>query len=78
MKKNENLFIEASDANEGTVVNNRTTFEDWFVHDDFASKNVKIADKSKAYIEELIGKNKNRSWYTKQPLEDKQQPLLNI
>lgn len=54
MKKKQNLFIKATGANEGIIVDDKFTFEDWHVDDEFERNNVKISDDSKAYIDDLI------------------------
>lgn len=47
------LFIEATGANEGIIVNDQITFEDWYIEDKFKSDNIKISDDTKAYIDDL-------------------------
>ena len=48
------MFIKATGANEGIIVDDKFTFEDWHVDDEFERNNVKISDDSKAYIDDLI------------------------
>ena len=48
------LFTETIGATYGMVVNNKTTFVDWFIENEFGSNNVKILGESKAYIVNLI------------------------
>ena len=54
MRRKRNLFGEVSGANEGMIIHDKTTFEYWLVDNKFASKNVKILDKSKTYIGDLL------------------------
>ena len=43
MKKEKiNLFIEASSANEGMIVENKPTFEEWFIDNKLSCENVMI------------------------------------
>ena len=47
------LLIEATGDNEGIIVNDQITFEDWYIEDKFKSDNIKISDDTKAYIDDL-------------------------
>lgn len=47
------LFIEATGANKGIIVNDQITFEDWYIQDKFKSDNIKISDDTKAYIDDF-------------------------
>ena len=47
------LFIEATVANKGIIVNDQITFEDWYIQDKFKSDNIKISDDTKAYIDDF-------------------------
>ena len=47
------LFIEATGTNEGMIVNDQITFEDWYIKDKFKSDNIKISDDTKAYIDDF-------------------------
>ena len=40
--------------NEGMIVDDKITFKDWYVDEEFQSDNVKISDDKKAYIDDLI------------------------
>ena len=55
IKKKETLF-EALGANEGMIANDKPTFEEWFIDDQFAFKNVKVSDDSKVYIDNSLKK----------------------
>ena len=50
------MFIEASGANEVITVDDTPTFEEWFIHNDFANENAKVSDDCKAYIDDLVRK----------------------
>ena len=49
-----NLIIKATVMNEGMIVDDKITFKDWYVDEEFQSDNVKISDDKKAYIDDLI------------------------
>ena len=49
-----NFIIQGTSANEGITIDNKITFEDWYINDEFQSGNVKISDDTKAYIDKLI------------------------
>lgn len=49
-----NLIIKATVMNEGMIVDDKITFKDWYVNEEFQSDNVKISDDKKAYIDDLI------------------------
>ena len=52
-----NLLIEKMDANDGMIVSNKISFENWFVDDEFENnKNIKILDNSKTYFDNFIKK----------------------
>ena len=45
------------DANDGMIVSNKISFENWFVDDEFENnKNIKILDNSKTYFDNFIKK----------------------
>ena len=48
------MFIETTGANEGMIVDDKPTFEDWYFDDDFESDIIKISDKTKAYTDDLV------------------------
>ena len=48
------MFIETTDANEGMIVDDKPTFEDWYFDDNFESDIIKISDKTKAYTDDLV------------------------
>ena len=48
------------DANDGMIVNNKISFEKWFVDDEFENnKNIKILDHSKTYFDNFIKKTED-------------------
>ena len=49
----QNLITEAAGTNKGMIVDNKITFENWYVDIEFQSDNVKISNDSKAYIDNL-------------------------
>ena len=55
-----NLLIEKMDANDGMIVSNKISFENWFVDDEFENnKNIKILDNSKTYFDNFIKKTED-------------------
>lgn len=38
------------------IVNDKPSFEEWFLDDEFAVENVTVLDESKAYINDLLRK----------------------
>ena len=40
-REKRNLFVEATVANEGMIVYDRITFEDWYVNEKFKTDNIK-------------------------------------
>ena len=56
-----NLFIAEAGANEGMIVNDKVTVEDWFVDNEFGDENVVISSSSKTYIDDLTKKKTNRN-----------------
>ena len=51
-----NLFLAEAGANEGMIVNDKVTVEDWFVDNEFGDENVVISSSSKTYIDDLTKK----------------------
>ena len=48
------------DANDGMIVSNKISFENWFVDDEFENnKNIKILDNSKTYFDNFIKKTED-------------------
>ena len=55
-----NLLIEKMDSNDGMIVSNKISFENWFVDDEFENnKNIKILDNSKTYFDNFIKKTED-------------------
>ena len=48
------------DSNDGMIVSNKISFENWFVDDEFENnKNIKILDNSKTYFDNFIKKTED-------------------
>ena len=55
------MLIETIAVNDSMIVNNNISFEDWLGDEEFENNNkIKISDNSKAYIDNLIKKTKDK------------------
>lgn len=45
-----NLILQTPGASNGVIVDNKTTFGEWFIDDECSSKNIKVSDKSKEFL----------------------------
>ena len=49
-EKMTNLILQTPGASNGVIVDNKTTFEEWFIDDECSSENIKVLDKSKEFL----------------------------
>ena len=52
-----NLFISKTGANEGMIVNDKVTVENWLVDNEFGDENVVISSGTRTYINDSTKKN---------------------
>ena len=55
-RKLQTEFYKTAGSSNGVIVNNKLSFEEWFIDDEFPSKNVTVLEESKAFIHDLINK----------------------
>lgn len=55
-RKLQTEFYKTAGSSNGVIVNNKLSFEEWFIDDEFPSKNVAVLEESKAFIHDLINK----------------------
>ena len=45
-----NLILQTPGASNDVIVDNKTTFEEWFIDDECSNENIKVLNKSKEFL----------------------------